>query len=1163
MMNKRGRHTSPEEIVFSIAVDPNHHNKQCRCFGCNHILFHELNEYVTLGCAGKHTLCMGCFAKQVAVAGCNNTIACPTCKKRCDTFALHELKFDKLRKRMTTKTSSSHHIISKPDPRMDPVRHYQQEMTPATCENFCSITMVTSNKIDSLQPGGNRRNSNNNNVNVQINTGIISTTNPSEMGEANASMMENIFQSFHSIFVTNDTSNDIQYDPFAYPTNNSILDAVKNDQSILHRLIFALSYGDKLKSIIVTKQDQAYWDRLIKKTFCITDLVRFLRTTREGFVPTLISRHTVAQRVPDNVMNVLQDFGLSRLKSSVRKQQNKITTETIRAGIDFNTINRHELHVNVSDNMGHRIRDGINNRVGYCQTTQRAIVKISLKQLIAAHLYWDPNGPEEQDILIRVGKNWNDIKMEHESLVVPDTNDENYLAQQQFGIIDLILQIDQDPDNRLPTYEDCEMMLEHRSFYWKQPEMKYWNEFGNTYQLEGENNSTEFEATIEMEMTEEAAEGQTATHLNANNAIMDIQIERDLNDSDTVKALLEDGMNRGKLILEKGCKDSPAFEKAQEQHGIKPLYESFPNIQVGDGKPMIEAQNLRRKHLELRDTILGIGGFHVGLIGWKAIGRLFQFAFLGAFFSLWRTTEGQLKYVMVPGNPNQVIRETTVVVYAIYLEAIRGYVRSLGTNTETIDVSAIDVFDFMCERAKHDRLILVVLLYLRCVHVIQMLYESEKRASLRLYISCMKYILLMSCISHCIGYVSLLSDFFRDYECASPALKVMYEKFILFRKTVFGKNIFTDRFMEWIIKGLREQTGKHISGSVDTHLKNLMHVVLQLNESMAIKRMKTRTSGPKKHMRTVDKIFCEITLYLRDTNMFGPGERIIVDSKPYNNRKSNLYTEAISSIEDATVVSPTGIPLNVECLFQYSTALEVIEDYWKFYYINNKNMEETKRSEKDVSLATINAEISTRDATLQKELDRCVTLERRYLLQPGVYTGKELDIEIDRLKESLRTHQQQQPTSTITTESFMKKIRKSKNGKNTKEIKVKSVILARKKLLELNQNWGQQRLEEMKTVRVQERLQELLDLDEKVNNEIRLISFQTTTTRQTVSNRKRSILVSRCVTNSRTEDTDQLSSQPSTNSQYTDTNSAGFGVSFMQQMGSPQCSTYSLPSKID
>ena len=49
--------------------------------GCNHILYHELNKYVTLGCKGKHTLCIGCFTKQVTSTGCDNTIACPSCKK--------------------------------------------------------------------------------------------------------------------------------------------------------------------------------------------------------------------------------------------------------------------------------------------------------------------------------------------------------------------------------------------------------------------------------------------------------------------------------------------------------------------------------------------------------------------------------------------------------------------------------------------------------------------------------------------------------------------------------------------------------------------------------------------------------------------------------------------------------------------------------------------------------------------------------------------------------------------------------------------------------------------------------------------------------------------------------------------------------------------------
>ena len=165
---------------------------------------------------------------------------------------------------------------------------------------------------------------------------------------------------------------------------------------------------------------------------------------------------------------------------------------------------------------------------------------------------------------------------------------------------------------------------------------------------------------------------------------------------------------------------------------------------------------------------------------------------------------------MNPGNPNQVIRETNVVIYAIYIEVIRGYVRSksscggndyddddMAIDLNNIEVTAVEVFDFMCERAEEDPLILVTLLYLRLVHTIQLLYESERKADISLFISYVRYILLWCCISHSVGYVSLLCDWIRDCECASPAKQVIREKVILFCKTVFGKNIFTDRFMEW------------------------------------------------------------------------------------------------------------------------------------------------------------------------------------------------------------------------------------------------------------------------------------------------------------------------------------------------------------------------------
>ena len=126
---------------------------------------------------------------------------------------------------------------------------------------------------------------------------------------------------------------------------------------------------------------------------------------------------------------------------------------------------------------------------------------------------------------------------------------------------------------------------------------------------------------------------------------------------------------------------------------------------------------------------------------------------------------------MNPGDQNQVIQETNIVVYAIYIEAIRGYIRSkfsfgnnddddddMDINLDNIEVTAVDVFGFMCEKTKVKPLILLVLLYLRLVHIIQLLYESEQKADMCLFIPCVRYILLWCCISHSVVYVSLLFD---------------------------------------------------------------------------------------------------------------------------------------------------------------------------------------------------------------------------------------------------------------------------------------------------------------------------------------------------------------------------------------------------------------------
>ena len=84
----------------------------------------------------------------------------------------------------------------------------------------------------------------------------------------------------------------------------------------------------------VENHDGNSWDVLIRKSFYITDLIRFLRSTHAGFFSTLLSRHAFAQGVPDNVMIMLTDFGLSKLKSTERKIQHKNTRNMILNGID-------------------------------------------------------------------------------------------------------------------------------------------------------------------------------------------------------------------------------------------------------------------------------------------------------------------------------------------------------------------------------------------------------------------------------------------------------------------------------------------------------------------------------------------------------------------------------------------------------------------------------------------------------------------------------------------------------------------------------------------------------------------------------------------------------------------------------------------------------------
>ena len=383
---------------------------KCSNSKCEKELFTQAQDYITLSSC-NHSLCVMCFATQVASAGCNNYITCPCsgCKQPSNSYTVHDVVLSKKRTESIVLPSivEKQFVIAGPDKEMDPIRYYQEQTKNTKNTSFFSLTLATSSKS-------------NNRLQFITNTGIFLYKRSSEWGDELISVLEIIFKTMHGCLITHDPLS-MQYNPFSFPTEASIDRAVENDRSPLHRCLFALSYGQTIKSVSNnTNLGKKRWNALMKKAFCITDLCRNLRTKHDGFVSSLVSKHVTAQDTPGNVPSVLQMFGLSSLAPSLRRKQQNEVDRIIVKGIDYTTISKYDYEIHIFDNLGHFQRtfskDG--GKVGYVQSTQRLIIRVTREQATKWGLYYDPSNPERV-VLSRDTKKWREVL---DSLMDTDDN---------------------------------------------------------------------------------------------------------------------------------------------------------------------------------------------------------------------------------------------------------------------------------------------------------------------------------------------------------------------------------------------------------------------------------------------------------------------------------------------------------------------------------------------------------------------------------------------------------------------------------------------------------------------------------------------------------------------------------------------------------------------
>ncbi len=321
--------------------------------------------------------------------------------------------------------------------------------------------------------------------------------------------------------------------------------------------------------------------------------------------------------------------------------------------------------------------------------------------------------------------------------------------------------------------------------------------------------------------------------------------------------------------------------------------------------------------------------------------------------------------------------------------------------------SPCDLVDFMINRATEEPIAFCILIELRFAEVIFMLHQSEKESQSNLFMSCLRFLLPLYASSHATKYVSMVTDFLVEWHCMSAAEKIVWAKGVLTRETKNGSMVFTDRFVEWMMRDMRMWLGKHSSLH---HDKLVEQTALMLNDMKidkgvtAKKRRKNSDNGVKE--LSINKFYCESLIYFLDTILWGPGDIITKEKSSDTNFKEGSnrggFPDRFGREQQVVFQSFTGVPLNTDILFLVSTGTKRSQKYYDVYKVKG-DLNEASRSENEeeggVSLKQI-------DPTLFSEEQKQQLHEKRIkILDPleieALYSSDEIKKEYKFLNAEL------------------------------------------------------------------------------------------------------------------------------------------------------------------
>lgn len=393
--------------------------------------------------------------------------------------------------------------------------------------------------------------------------------------------------------------------------------------------------------------------------------------------------------------------------------------------------------------------------------------------------------------------------------------------------------------------------------------------------------------------------------------------------------------------------------------------------------------------------------------------------------------------------------------------------------------SPCDLVDFMINRALEEPIAFCILIELRFAEVIFMLHQSEKESRSDLFMSCLRLLLPLYASSHATKYVSMVTDFLVEWYCMSTAEKILWAKGVLTRDTKDGCKIFTDLFVEWMMRDMRMWLGKHSSQHHDKLVEQTAVMLndLKIDRSIGAKRRKKNNDKGVKEL-SINKVYCNSLIYFLDTNLWGPGDvisKVRTSDTSYKGSNRQGFPDTFGEERQVLFQSFTGVPLNTDILFLVSTGTKRSQKYYDTYKVKG-NLNDASRSEKEEEGGVLLKKI---DPTLYSEEQRQQVNEKRIqeldaLQITKLYSSDEIREEYKFLNDELKK---------LKLPEVKRDTRVYKNW--TKPAYALCISTARLRLLDHDKEWIDNRLKSIKETYDQELISKHERFIENVRSELR------------------------------------------------------------------------------